>query len=219
MRITIRTASLDDLGTIHAIRRDAIFGIPSETGLSDRQMWADRRSPEFFADRVAAGQVVIARAAGDDIGWGSHADAWITGLYVRPSWSRRRVGRGIMNRLERELVQRGHTCARLASSPNASGFYCKLGYAAVGIPDGEGAVPMKKCLSMAAPPSRAVSSDVKPLDERYTRASLLWATGAPRRSNLSNASLGRGALHRATRGRHRYRQAPPSLSAHVGADS
>ena len=146
MSIKLRTAHLDDLGIIHAIRRDAILGVPSETGLSDRQTWADRRSPEFFADRVAAGHVVIASSEGDDIGWGSSADAWITGLYVRSSWSRRGVGHTIMSRLEMEIVQRGHTCARLESSPHAIGFYTKLGYALVGLPDGDGAVPMKKRL-------------------------------------------------------------------------
>jgi GNAT superfamily N-acetyltransferase len=155
MSITLRLASLDDLGILHAIRRDAILGVPSEMGLRDRQTWADRRSPEFFADRVVAGHVVIASAAGDDIGWGSSTEAWITGLYVCAAWSRRGVGRTLMSRLETEIVQRGHACARLASSPNAVGFYTTLGYAPVGL-HGEGAVPMKKRLSMAAPQSRAV---------------------------------------------------------------
>lgn len=40
---------------------------------------ADRRSPEFFADRLAASHVVIASVEDDDIGWGSSADAWIIG--------------------------------------------------------------------------------------------------------------------------------------------
>jgi GNAT superfamily N-acetyltransferase len=156
MNLTLRAARLEDLGIIHAIRRDAILGVPSETGWSDRQTWADRRSPEFFADRVAAGHVVIASAEGDDIGWGSSAEAWITGLYVRSSWRRRGVGRTLMSRLETEMVQRGHTCAKLASSPNAIGFYTMLGYAPVGLPDGDGAVPMKKRLRTAVPKSRAV---------------------------------------------------------------
>jgi hypothetical protein len=82
--IKLRTASLDDLVIIHAIRRDAILGIPSETGLSDRQTWADRRLPEFYADRLAAGNIVIAGSEGDDIGWGSRADEWIIGKSVRP---------------------------------------------------------------------------------------------------------------------------------------
>ena len=156
MIVTLRTASLDDLDIIHAIRRDAILGVPPETGLRDRQTWADRRSPAFFADRVAAGRVVMASSAGDDIGWGSSAEAWITGLYVRTSWSGKGVGRRLMAKLETEIVKRGHACARLASSPNAVGFYTTLGYIPVGLPDGEGAVPMKKRLRTAAPKARAV---------------------------------------------------------------
>ncbi len=154
MSITLRTASLDDLGVIHAIRRDAILGVPSETGLRDRQAWADRRSPEFYAGRLAAGHVVIASSDGDDIGWGSSADEWITGLYVRSSWSRGGVGRTIMSRLETEIVKRGHACARLESSPNAVGFYITLGYAPVGLPDEDGAVPMMKLLRAADPQPR-----------------------------------------------------------------
>jgi GNAT superfamily N-acetyltransferase len=146
VRITLRTARLEDLGIIHAIRRDAILGIPSDAGLQDRQTWADRRFPEFFADRVAAGHVIMANAEGDDVGWGSHDEAWITGLYVRASWSCRGVGRMLMVRLETEIIQQGHVCARLESSPNAVGFYTTLGYVPVGLPDGDGAVPMEKRL-------------------------------------------------------------------------
>lgn len=61
MSVTIRQASSDDLGIIHDIRRDAILGIESDDfGVIERQRWADRRSPEFFAERVAAGDVVLA---------------------------------------------------------------------------------------------------------------------------------------------------------------
>jgi GNAT superfamily N-acetyltransferase len=142
--IKLRTSSLDDLGIIHAIRRDAILGVPPVAGLSDLQTWADRRSPEFYADRLAAGNVVIASSEGKNIGWGSCSDEWITGLYVRSSWSLKGVGRTIMSRLETEIAKRWHTFARLESSANAVGFYTRLGYAPVGLPDDDGAVPMKK---------------------------------------------------------------------------
>ena len=153
--MTLRTARLDELGTIHALRRAAILGVPSETGLRERQAWADKRSPEFFADRLAAGTVVIARWEDEALGWGSSADEWITGLYIAPSWSRRGVGRTLMARLEAAIVMRRHACARLEASPTAVGFYTKLGYVPVGLPDGDGAVPMKKRLRTAEAPSRA----------------------------------------------------------------
>lgn len=60
MRIKLRTAGLDDLTSIYAIRRDSILGVPSEASLSDRQAWADKRSPNYYQDRITAGHVVIA---------------------------------------------------------------------------------------------------------------------------------------------------------------
>ena len=154
MRITLRTAWLSDLDLIHAIRRDAILGVPAGADLQERQAWADSRSPSFYVDRLVAGQVVLARVAGEAIGWGSSADAWITGLYVRAAWSRRGIGRTLMARLEMEIAQRGHACVRLAASPNAVDFYTTLGYAPHGLADGEGAVPMTKRLCPADPPAR-----------------------------------------------------------------
>ena len=155
MRITLCTARPSDLDLIHAIRRDAILGVPAGAGLPDRQAWADSRSPSYYTDRLAAGQVVLARVAGEVIGWGSSAEAWITGLYVRAAWSRRGIGRTFMAHLETAIAQRGHACAHLAASPNAVGFYTKLGYAPRGLADGAGAVPMTKRLRRVDPPGRA----------------------------------------------------------------
>jgi hypothetical protein len=59
-----------------------------------------------------------------------------------------------MSRLETEIVQRGHVYARLESSPNALGFYTKLGYAPVALPDGDGAVSMEKRLGTAKPQTK-----------------------------------------------------------------
>ncbi len=56
------------------------------------------------------------------------------------------VGRAIMSRLESDIVKRGHECATLDSSPNAVGFYVKLGYTPVGPLNDDGAVPMRKAL-------------------------------------------------------------------------
>jgi putative acetyltransferase len=148
MIFTLRTASLDDLDIIHAIRRDAILGISSEIDIKELQMWADKRSPAFFADRLAAGHVVIANSEGDDIGWGSSAEDWITGLYVRTSWSGQGVGRRLIAKLEQEIVKRGHVCARLDASTNAVGFYASLGYILGEFLDGDGGVPMEKRFSV-----------------------------------------------------------------------
>lgn len=157
MSVTIRKAGLDDLGIIHDIRRDAILGIESdELDIRGRQAWADRRSPEFYEERVATGDVVLADSAGSAIGWGSSSGDCITGIYIRSSSGRIGVGRAIMSSLEADIVKRGHESATVESSPNAVGFYTKLGYTSVGLPDDDGAVPMKKRLRMSDARSRAV---------------------------------------------------------------
>jgi GNAT superfamily N-acetyltransferase len=146
VRIKLRTAGLDNLTSMYAIRRESILGVPSEASLSDRQAWADKRSPNYYQDRITTGHVVIASFEEDNIGWGSSSDDCITGLYVCSSWCRRGIGRIIMDSLEMEILRRGYTCARLESSPDAVGFYTKLGYESVGFPDEDRAVPMKKYL-------------------------------------------------------------------------
>ena len=150
MSVTIRKASSDDLGIIHDIRRDAILGISDDFGVIERQAWADRRSPEFFAERVAAGDVVLAVSGSSGLGWGSSSGDYVSGVYIRSSSGRTGVGRAIMSRLESDIVKRGHECATLDSSPNAVGFYVKLGYTAVG-PPGDDGVPMRKALRVPRP--------------------------------------------------------------------
>jgi hypothetical protein len=56
-----------------------------------------------------------------------------------------------MSRLESDIVKRGHECATLDSSPNAVGFYVKLGYTPLGPLNDDGAVPMRKALRLPDP--------------------------------------------------------------------
>jgi GNAT superfamily N-acetyltransferase len=146
MSVTIRKGSSDDLSIIHDIRRDAILGISDDFGVIERQVWADRRSPEFFAERIAAGDVVLAVSGSSALGWGSSSGDYISGVYIRSSSGRRGVGRAIMSRLESDIVKRGHKYATLDSSPNALGFYAKLGYMPIGSLNDDRTVPMRKAL-------------------------------------------------------------------------
>jgi putative acetyltransferase len=161
MGVTLRTASLDDLVVIHGIRRDAILGIESdELDTSGRQVWADQRSPEFYAARVVAGDVVLALSKGTIVGWGSRSGDCITGLYVRREAALMGIGRAIMSRLETDIAKCEHDYVTLESSPNAVGFYSKLGYRPVGLRRHDDAVPMEKALStesVATPRSACTS--------------------------------------------------------------
>jgi hypothetical protein len=149
MSVTIREASSDDLGIIHDIRRDAILGISDDVGVIERQAWADRRSPEFFAERIVAGDVLLAVSGSSGLGWGK--GDYISGVYIRSSSGRTGVGHAIMSRLESDIVKRGHECATLDSSPNAVVFYVKLGYTPAGPLNDDGAVPMRKALRVPDP--------------------------------------------------------------------
>jgi putative acetyltransferase len=142
--IQLRKALLADLEVMHRVRRDAILGDHRGLEPDARQAWADRRSADFYTERVAAGDVVIASRAGVDVGWGSGTGDQVTALYVRFSCSRLGVGRALMSELEAAIVARGCAWASLDSSPNAVGFYAKLGYVRVGLPKDDGALPMSK---------------------------------------------------------------------------
>jgi GNAT superfamily N-acetyltransferase len=146
--IHVRDAQPDDLDAMHAIRRDAILGIQSGLEPSVRQAWADGRTAESYAKRVAAGDAVIASLAGDDVGWGSSTGDCINALYVCPSRGHCGVGRVLMSTLEAAIFARGLGYAKLDSSPNAVGFYMKLGYAPTGVPLLDGALPMTRRLTV-----------------------------------------------------------------------
>ena len=148
MSIQFRRAVLGDLDVMHAIRRDAILGIETRD-TNGRQAWADRRSAAYYAERVTNGEVLVAHLAGDDVAWGSSTGDRVTALYVCSSNSELGVGRALMSELESAVVARGHAYARLESSPNAVGFYERLGYTRVGVPQADGALPMSKRMGSA----------------------------------------------------------------------
>ena len=122
--ITLRTAVLSDLEAIHDVRRDAILGV-SFTAVSEGELreWAERRSVEYFRERVAANQAVIALSEANPVGWGSFSRSRVTALYVRPSASSWGIGRKLMSWLEAQIRDEGHASAELESSPNAVAFY------------------------------------------------------------------------------------------------
>lgn len=148
--ITLRLTTLGDLEAIHNIRRDAILAVRF-AALSEGKIreWAERRSVQYFRERVAANQAVIALSEANPVGWGSFSGDRVTALYVRPSASSRGIGRKLMSWLEARIRDEGHASAKLESSPNAVAFYRGLGYLEVGVPDEHGAVPMFRDLRKA----------------------------------------------------------------------
>ena len=146
--LALRTARPADLGTMHDIRRAAILGVQVDLAPRAREAWANRRGPNSFAARVAAGDVIIASLAGTDIGWGSSEADHISALYVYPAYGRRGVGRKLLEKLEATVAQRGHEFVHLESSLNAVSFYERLGYAQSGSLRVDGSLPMRKRLAV-----------------------------------------------------------------------
>src|SRR5712691_7548460 len=111
MSVTSRKASSDDLGIIHDIRRDAILGISDDFGVIERQAWADRRSPEFFAERVSAGDVVLAVSGSSGAWLGKQfrrlPQRSLHSFVIRShgSWSFRHVEAGIRHRETRTRMR------------------------------------------------------------------------------------------------------------------
>jgi len=152
-RVTIRRTTLEDVATVDDIRRDAILGIDSaEFDVDDLRRWADDRPAGYFADRIAAGDVVIAFLDAAAVAWGSSTGDYVSGVYIRAAASRRGVGRAIMSALEAEIRRRGHESAFLDASPNAVGFYLVLGYTQVGPVKENNSIPMKRALGTSSPP-------------------------------------------------------------------
>jgi GNAT superfamily N-acetyltransferase len=142
--ITLRAAGVGDLETIHSVRREAILGVKFATTLEeeDLRQWAERRSMEYFRERVVATRVVVALSEAGTVGWGSFFGSRITALYVRPSAASKGVGRKLMSWLEARIRDNGHASASLESSPNAVSFYRGIGYLEIGALDERGALPM-----------------------------------------------------------------------------
>lgn len=146
--MTFRKTTLTDLNAIHALRKAAILAINAkEISPSECRKWANARTPEYFAPRIEAELLIIAKnERGEIIAWGSSDEQRIDGIYVKPELSHRGVGRQLMEKLEKQISKRGYSSARLAASINAIGFYKKIGYVAIDNMRNDKTMPMMKKL-------------------------------------------------------------------------
>ena len=145
----LRRAANTDLQVVHQIRREAILGIAPEClSQAATEEWAEMRTPEYFAPRVADNAIWLAvDEEGTPIAWGASVGNRVEGIYVRPEFGRTGIGRNLMEKLEEDIRTRGHGDVRLAASLNAVGFYSKLGYATVRTSKDNLTIPMTKDLA------------------------------------------------------------------------
>lgn len=147
----IRRVAADDEEALATIRRSAILAlaVPAMSKEAAEQ-WAIGAVPDRFARAIRDHDVWIAveEAA---IGWVEVDRDRIAGLYVSPSCSGRGVGSALLAHAETSIRDSGYTIAQLAASQNALDFYLRRGYARHGMPDGEGAYPLRKDLAVVGP--------------------------------------------------------------------
>ncbi|GGH34579.1 Acetyltransferase (GNAT) domain-containing protein [Cribrihabitans marinus] len=113
--------------------------------------WTANKTPERLRDWFTGGhEIWLAVLDGRTSGVGAVApEGEVSVLYVAPGSARRGIGRQLLARLERELVQSGHAEARLVSTRTARPFYLSQGWHDAGAPElafGLPGYPMRKSL-------------------------------------------------------------------------
>jgi ribosomal protein S18 acetylase RimI-like enzyme len=109
----------------------------------DLEMHTDPRwphPPSFFAECIERQRVLIARDGDKLVGyllyqviWGN--TAFVSLLRVLPSHQRRGIGKGLIRRLERRLLESGFNSYVTSSesiNPNTKKFFPDLGFVAIG---------------------------------------------------------------------------------------
>src|ERR1700676_4637546 len=140
-----RLADSSDVTTLFDIRQAAIRQL-SLTHLSDCETaaWAERGGIPRMERAIAKDEVRVAALGLQVIGWLQRAANSIEGLYVSPPAARHGVGTALVRLAETHIAQWGHHFVVLESSPNAVGFYLRLGYTAVATQCSSAAVAMRK---------------------------------------------------------------------------
>ena len=143
----IRRAEAADEEALAHIRRSAILALAVPAlSLEQAEKWATQVVADRFARAIREHDVWVA-VEGTEIGWVEVDQDRVAALYVSPSYSRRGVGSVLLAQAETSIWSAGYVMAHLESSPNALDFYLRRGYVQCGLPDAEGAYPLRKALA------------------------------------------------------------------------
>lgn len=143
----IRRAETADEEALAHIRRSAILALAVPAlSLEQAEKWATQVVTDRFARAIREHDVWVA-VEGTEIGWVEVDQDRVAALYVSPSYSRRGVGSVLLAQAETSIWSAGYVMAHLESSPNALDFYLRRGYVRCGLPDAEGAYPLRKALA------------------------------------------------------------------------
>lgn len=129
--LDIRTATLDDLADVNAIKRDASL-------VADEYRASLLAHPELLivSDiEIGAGVVLIAEQGGEGVGMiaveiGDHLE--ITGLFVKPAAWKRGIGRRLLDDAVARYAGTPAVSVRVTASPDAEPFYRRCGFVTIG---------------------------------------------------------------------------------------
>jgi putative acetyltransferase len=126
---SLRPAVRSDVGTLVAIRRDAILVLAAAAyGAERARVWADSSGWERVRDAIEQNDVWVAERQSVPAGWVEISRDRIEGIYVRPDDSRSGIGSTLLRRAESMVRAGGHRAVALDASANAEHFYLRRGY-------------------------------------------------------------------------------------------
>ena len=147
----IRRAEADDEEALARIRWSAILALAGPAmSLEQAAQWATRAAADRLVRAIRDHDVWVA-VEGAAIGWVEVDRDRVAALYVLPCCSCRGVGSALLAHAETAIRHSGYAMVRLESSPNALDFYLRRGYVQRGLPDAEGAYPLRKDLVAGGP--------------------------------------------------------------------
>ena len=149
--IHIRRAEATDEEALARIRQSAILALAVPVmSIEQAETWAMRAAADRIARAIREHDVWVAveRTA---IGWVEVDRDRVAALYVSPSCARRGVGSALLAQAESSIWSSGYATARLESSQNALAFYLRRGYRHCGLPEANGAWPLRKDLAAVGP--------------------------------------------------------------------
>ena len=143
----IRRAERADEERLGTIRHDAILALAVPIlSQEEAETWAKQISEDRISRAVRAHEVWVAE---DEIvnGWVEINKNQIAALYVSPDYAGRGIGSSLLAFAEASIFRSGYRSVQLEASRNALNFYVLRDYIQHGLPDAEGAYPLRKELS------------------------------------------------------------------------
>ena len=133
--LDIRLARPDDRLKLIELQRRA--SLATETGEILQKLL---EQPELFDiddELIAGNQVFVAHRRGHIVGFATIVadegnDGELESLFVEPTEWRKGVGRALVQRIEREAINRGATRLRVVANEQAAAFYEAVGFSAIG---------------------------------------------------------------------------------------